>query len=56
MEVVHEVTVPHNEEAILAKGRYAPADLVMERGRLRLVDAKLHDRDVRLRVLRSLKA
>ncbi len=50
MEVVHEVATSDNENTLLAQRRYAIADLVVERRRLRLVDAELHDRNVRLRV------
>ena len=47
MEVVHGVSAPDNENSLLTQGRYAPADLVVKGRRLRLVDAKLHDRNVR---------
>jgi len=50
MEVVDEVAAPHDEHSFLAQGRYTLPDLVVERGRLPFVDAKLHDRNVRLRV------
>jgi len=50
VEIADEIAAPHNEDALLAQGRKLLADLVVERRRLRLVDAKLHDRNVRLRV------
>jgi hypothetical protein len=41
VEFVDEVSAPDDQNPHLAEGRYALADLVVERRRLRLVDAKL---------------
>jgi hypothetical protein len=42
--------LPNDQNSLLAKERYAVADFVVKRRRLRRVDAELHDRKVRLRV------
>jgi hypothetical protein len=47
MQVVHEVAATHNQDSLLAQRRYALADLVVERRRLRPVDVEPHDRNAR---------
>ena len=48
MQVVDDVAAADDEHALVAQGRKPLAQLIMESGRLGLVDAELHDRDVRL--------
>jgi len=50
LQVVHDVAAAEHQDPFFTQRSQACAELVMEAGRLRLIEAQLHHRHVRLRV------
>ena len=50
VQVVDDVPAADDENALVPEGRYALADFIVERWGLGLVNAELHDRNIRFRV------